>query len=35
VAERQLAELLGIPQAPIQVERRKELRLPGQVRIAG
>jgi hypothetical protein len=37
VAERQLAALLGdqpVP-APVLVERRKELRLPSQVRMAG
>ncbi|HEV8123195.1 MAG TPA: hypothetical protein VGP80_03055 [Gemmatimonadales bacterium] len=37
VAERQLVSLLGASSAasPVFVERRKELRLPGQIRIAG
>jgi len=36
VAERQLASLLGAAApAPVVIERRKELRLPSQVRIAG
>lgn len=36
VAERQLSSLLGVQlAAPVLVERRKEFRLPGQIRMAG